>query len=159
MIFDGRTAEDFKLTGGVWVHNIQLRNSINSLGQPFLLEVVIAAPNKEYLTALVFPNLPVLRGRFKDISNAHPDDVAFLHNQTVVGFFRDIFRKHNAGQHSSSRCVERFILLTEPASIDKNETTDKGYINQSAVLAHRAAIVDRLYTNPPPGDVVIIDQT
>ncbi|HEX9926518.1 MAG TPA: AMP-binding protein, partial [Anaerolineae bacterium] len=63
LIFDGRTSEDFKLTSGVWVHNGQLRNNINNLGQPFLLEVVVAAPNREYLTALVFPNVPALRAR------------------------------------------------------------------------------------------------
>jgi feruloyl-CoA synthase len=159
LVFDGRTTEDFKLNSGVWVHNIQLRNNINRLGQPFLLEVVIAAPDKEYLTALVFPNLPVLRHRFNDVSTLHPDDTAFLHHQRVVGFFRDIFRRHNADQRGSSRRVERFSLLSEPPSIDLNETTDKGYINQRAVLTHRAAIVDRLYTNPPATDVAIVDQT
>jgi feruloyl-CoA synthase len=157
LIFDGRTTEDFKLNSGVWVHNIKLRNSINELGQPFLLEVVVAAPNKEYLTALVFPNLPVLRGRFKDISEAHPDDAAFLNSHPVVDFFREIFKKHNAGQRFSSGRFERFTLLTEPAGIDKNETTDKGYINQSAVLTHRANIVESLYADPPPVEVVVIE--
>ena len=157
LIFDGRTGEDFKLTSGVWVHNSRLRNSINQLGQPFLLEVVIAAPNKEYLTAMVFPNLPLLRARFAVAANAHPDDADFLQSEAVADFFRDIFKRHNAAHSGSSNRFERFTLLTVPPHIDKNETTDKGYINQSAVLAHRADLVEKLFADPPPADVIIIE--
>lgn len=157
LIFDGRTGEDFKLTSGVWVHNGRLRNSVNKLGQPFLLEVVVAAPNREYLSALVFPNLPVLRGRLAAASQANVEEADFLKSEAVVEFFRDIFKQHNARHQGSSNRFERFTLLLVPPRIDKNETTDKGYINQSAVLTHRADIVDRLYANPPPADVVVID--
>jgi feruloyl-CoA synthase len=159
LIFDGRIGEDFKLASGVWVHNGQLRNSINKLGQPFLLEVVIAAPNREYLTALVFPNVPVLRGRFSQASHAHPEDADFLRSQAIIEFFRGLFKQHNATQQGSSRRIERFTLLTEPPRIDKNETTDKGYINQSAVLNHRADIVDKLYATSPSDEVIVIDAT
>jgi feruloyl-CoA synthase len=64
------------------------------------------------------------------------------------------FNRHNAG---SSRRVKRVLLMTEPPSIDGNEITDKGYINQRAVLARRAALVDRLYSNMPHPDVVVIE--
>jgi len=159
LIFDGRTGEDFKLTSGVWVHNGRLRNSINQLGQPFLLEVVIAAPNKEYLAGMVFPNLPALRARFADTAEAHPDDADFLQSEAVIEFFRDVFKKHNAAHTGSSNRFERFTVLTAPPGIDKNETTDKGYINQSAVLTHRADIVEKLYADPPPDEVVMINTT
>jgi feruloyl-CoA synthase len=157
LIFDGRTAEDFKLNSGVWVHNGGLRNNINRLGQPFLLEVVVAAPDREYLTALVFPNMPALRGRFKEASQSYAADAEFLQNAEVVNFFRAVFKQHNAGHSGSSSRFERFTLLTEPPAIDKNETTDKGYINQSAVLAHRADVVAKLYADPPPTEVVVVD--
>ena len=157
LIFDGRTAEDFKLTSGVWVHNGQLRNSINRLGQPFLLEVIVAAPDREYLTALVFPNVPALRGRFKEASEAHPSEAEFLQSRAVVEFFRNVFKKHNADQPGSSNRFERFSLLLEPPGIDKNETTDKGYINQNAVLTQRADMVEKLYADPPPPEVIMID--
>jgi feruloyl-CoA synthase len=156
LIFDGRTGEDFKLTSGVWVHNAKLRNSINQLGQPFLLEVVIGAPNREYLTALVFPNLPPLRGRFKATSEVHPEDADFLQNEAVINFFHDIFRQHNTKHGGSSNRFERFTLLAVPPRIDQNETTDKGYINQSAVLTHRADLVESLYAETPPAGVVVI---
>jgi feruloyl-CoA synthase len=157
LIFDGRTGEDFKLTSGVWVHNCHLRNSINQLGQPFLLEVVITAPNREYLGALVFPNLPVLRERFAAASKTHPEDADFLKSEPVVEFFRHAFKQHNATQRGSSGRFERFTLLTTPPRLDKGETTDKGYINQAAVLTQRADVVEKLYAEPPPAEVIVID--
>jgi feruloyl-CoA synthase len=156
LIFDGRTGEDFKLTSGVWVHNCHLRNRINQLGQPFLLDVVIAAPDREYLGALVFPNLPVLRERFPKASVSHPEDAGFLSSGPVVEFFREVFKQHNATQRGSSGRFERFTLLTTPPRLDQNETTDKGYINQSAVLTHRADLVETLYAEPPPDEVVVL---
>jgi len=157
LIFDGRTGEDFKLTSGVWVHNAGLRNTINQLGQPFLLEVVIAAPNREYLGALVFPNLPVLRERFAAASESHPEDADFLKSESVVEFFRNVFKRHNATQSGSSGRFERFALLTTLPQLDKGETTDKGYINQAAVLTQRADIVEQLYAEPPSDEVIVID--
>jgi feruloyl-CoA synthase len=156
LVFDGRTGEDFKLTSGVWVHNGRLRNSINQLGQRFLLEVVIAAPDREYLGALVFPSLPVLRGRFAEASESHPEDTDFLRSESVVELFRNVFKQHNAAQSGSSGRFERFTLLTIPPRLDKGETTDKGYINQAAVLTHRADIVERLYAEPPSDEVIVL---
>ncbi len=153
LIFDGRTSEDFKLASGAWVHNSSLRNSINNIGQPYMLEVVIAAPNRDYLAAMVFPNVPVLRKKFSQAGQDHPGDDQFLQSGAVTAFFHDIFIKHNSGHKD---CIRRFTLLKEPPGIDRNETTDKGYINQSAVLSHRAKIVDRLYAEPPPDGVIVI---
>jgi feruloyl-CoA synthase len=156
LIFDGRTGEDFKLTSGVWVHNCHLRNSINQLGQPLLLEVVIAAPDREYLGALVFPNLPALREHFAQASKAHPDDAGFLSSEPVIEFFRQVFERHNATQSGSSGRFERFTLLESLPRLDENETTDKGYINQAAVLSRRADLVEALYADPPPDGVIVL---
>lgn len=155
LIFDGRTGEDFKLTSGTWVHNAQLRASINGLGQPYLLEVVIAAPNQEYLAALVFPNMPALRSRFSDVSaRAAEDDAAFLGSEEVRAFFTDVFARHNREHPQSSGRVERVLLLTVPPLLDANETTDKGYINQLAVLRNRADLVRHLYQEPTHPEVI-----
>lgn len=156
LIFDGRTGEDFKLTSGTWVHNARLRASINGLGQPFLMEVVIAAPNREYLAAMVFPNLPALRGRFADASTSTAeDDAAFLRSDEVRAFFQETFARHNQEYPSSSGCIERVLLLTVPPQLDANETTDKGYINQIAVLRNRADLVERIYMEPAPSEVIL----
>lgn len=157
LIFDGRTGEDFKLTSGTWVHNARLRASINGLGQPFLMEVVIAAPNREYLAALVFPNLPALRGRFAEV-NAE-DDAAFLASEQVRAFFTEVFVRHNQEYPSSSGSIERALLLAVPPQLDANETTDKGYINQIAVLRNRADLVERLYMEPVPAEVILATVT
>ena len=150
LIFDGRIGEDFKLTSGVWVHNASLRTSINRLGQPYLLDVVVAAPDKEFLTALIYPNMPVLREKFPDVSVTFADDGGFLGSQVVTDLFREVFKKHNQAEQGSSKRFVRFAILTELPQIDKNETTDKGYINQSAVLSSYAGLVEQLYVDPPP---------
>jgi feruloyl-CoA synthase len=156
LIFDGRTGEDFKLSSGTWVHNARLRASINGLGQPYLLEVVIAAPNRDYLAALVFPNLPALRGRFHDASaRAAADDAAFLESEEVRTFFREVFARHNSEFPTSSGRIERVMLLGTPPQLDANETTDKGYINQIAVLTNRADMVERLYREPVLSEVIL----
>src|ERR687886_424673 len=156
LIFDGRIGEDFKLSSGTWVHNARLRGSINTLGQPYLLDVVVAAPNRDYLTALVFPNLPPLRARFADASTRYADDTAFLQSEEVRAFFAEIFAQHNRTHGASSELFRRCLLLTSPPRLDHNETTDKGYINQIAVLRNRAAMVEKLYQEPPDPDVIIL---
>ena len=156
LIFDGRTSEDFKLASGGWVFNSGLRNNINNLGQPFMLEVVIAAPNREYLTAMVFPNVAALRAKFAQADKTYSGDADFLQDAAVTDYFRGVFQQHNAGHNSGNSRIERFTLLLEPPRIDKNETTDKGYINQSAVLNHRTDILERLYADTPSADVVIV---
>ena len=149
--------EDFKLSSGSWVYNSAICNSINNLGQPFMLEAVVAAPSRDYLAAMVFPNMPVLRGKFKEVGETHSEDTEFMQDDGVVSFFQDIFKRHNAAYSSNNARIERFTLLVEPPLIDKNETTDKGYINQSAVLSNRAGIVDTLYSDPPPAGVIVVE--
>jgi feruloyl-CoA synthase len=160
LIFDGRTGEDFKLTSGTWVHNARLRASINGLGQPYLLEVVIAAPNRDYLAALVFPNVPALRSRFADArARAETDDTAFLGSEEVRTFFREVFARHNNEFPTSSGRIERIVLLSVPPQLDANETTDKGYINQIAVLTNRADVVERLFMEPVAAEVILAPLT
>ena len=158
LVFDGRTGEDFKLTSGAWVNNARLRASVNAFGQPYMLEVVPAAPNRNELTALIFPNLPALRARFTDASAAAPDDAAFLASAAVRAFFADIFAQHNRAHGGSSERFARCLLLTTPPRLDANETTDKGYINQLAVLANRAAEIERLYQAQPDVEVIVIGE-
>ncbi|HEU5101604.1 MAG TPA: AMP-binding protein, partial [Roseiflexaceae bacterium] len=156
LIFDGRIGEDFKLSSGTWVHNARLRASINALGQPYILDVVIAAPNREYLTALIFPNLPALRSRFADASARCANDESFLRSEEVRTCFRTVFAQHNRDRTASSDRFLRSLLLPTPPRLDDNETTDKGYINQRAVLHSRHDMVERLYAAQPDTDVIIL---
>ncbi len=159
LLFDGRTSEDFKLNSGTWVFNSGLRNSINALGQPFMLEVVVAAPNRPFLAGMVFPNIPVLRNKFEAAAVKHAENETFLHNTDIVNFFRNFFQQHNSTHKGSSTRFERFTLLSDAPRIDKNETTDKGYINQMAVLKQREDIVEKLYAETLPDDVWEVDNS
>jgi feruloyl-CoA synthase len=156
LIFDGRIGEDFKLTTGTWVHNARLRASINRLGQPYLLEVVVAAPNRDYLAALVFPSLPQLRARLGAASERYIDDTQFLQCQDVRAFFSELFAQHNRDYVGASDTFRRCMLLTTPPRLDQNETTDKGYINQIAVLHNRAEQLEQLYQEPPGAEVIVL---
>ena len=48
------------------------------------------------------------------------------------------------------------MILTTPPRLDQNETTDKGYINQIAVLNHRADLVAQLYAEMPGAEVIVL---
>jgi hypothetical protein len=127
----------------------------------------LAARSQAIAVDKVFPSAcprrphPAGRGRGVHIKLA-PDtsgkaDADFLRHVAVSEFFRTVFQEYNATQWGSSSRIARFTLLIEPPRIDQNEMTDKGYINQSAVLTHRADLVDNLYTTFPPDEVVVID--
>ncbi len=85
------------------------------------------------------------------------DEDAFLQSKPVVELFRSILKKHNEVSSGSSWRIERLIILNEQPRIDKNETTDKGYLNQSAVLAHHKELVSDLCADPPPAHVIVVD--
>jgi hypothetical protein len=59
----------------------------------------------------------------------------------------------------SSRRIGRFVIMTEPPSIDAGEITDKGYVNQRATLERRDALVKGLYANPPAEGVISLQET
>jgi feruloyl-CoA synthase len=74
----------------------------------------------------------------------------------VRGYFADLLARHNQTHASSSERIARCLLLTTPPQLDQNETTDKGYINQGAVLRNRVALVERLYQEPPDAVVIVL---
>jgi feruloyl-CoA synthase len=74
----------------------------------------------------------------------------------VQAFVQEKLSEHNKSNPGSSSRIKRVILMTEPPSIDGNEITDKGYVNQRATMERRHELVDRLYLNPAPNDVIEI---
>ena len=69
---------------------------------------------------------------------------------------RDRLAHWNAQQKGSSQRIERVILLPDAASIDHNEITDKGYINQRLALEHRRAQAEALFAATPGPDVILV---
>ena len=77
-----------------------------------------------------------------------------LNDARVRKKFAAFLAELSAPNRGTSARIRRAILLTEPPSLDVGEVTDKGSINQRAVLAHRASLVEDLYANPPPAHVI-----
>ncbi len=154
LMFDGRIAEDFKLSSGTFVNVGALRAKIATLGAPCVQDSVICGPDRDDVGALLFPRIDAcckLAGLRTDTPSA---DV--LRHPAVLAFFQALAdRLCGEGSGSANRIV-RLWILAEPPSIDFGEITDKGSINQRAVLRRRAPLVDRLYqhTYDDPGKIL-----
>ena len=155
LLFDGRTAENFKLTSGVWVNVGTLRTAVIAAGAPVIEDAVVTGHDHDEIGLLIFPSLAGLKSLCPQLgADAKLDELAA--SPAVRAALAEGLRRHNAQSQGSSMRISRCLLLTEPPSIDANEITDKGYLNQRAVLAKRAALVERLHARPAPTDVVEI---
>ncbi|MDA0225935.1 MAG: AMP-binding protein [Proteobacteria bacterium] len=144
LLFRGRVAEDFKLATGTWVHVGPLRAAFIAAFAPLVRDVVIAGAGRDALAALVFPD---------EAACAKLGDV-----EAVRTAFRQGLAGLAAAATGSSTRIVRIALLATPPSLDAGEMTDKGSINQRAVLAQRAQAVDALYAEPPGPDILAIQQ-
>lgn len=151
--FDGRIAEDFKLMSGVWVHVGALRVKALAALAPLAQDIVVAGHDREEAGFLVFANPAGCRGLCPDL----PADVPLeqvLADARVTGRLKEGMATVKKEGGGSSTYATRALLMAEPPSIDANEITDKGYINQRAVLARRAGLVERLYAEPADATVI-----
>ena len=153
LVFAGRVVEDFKLESGTFVHVGSLRVAAIAAASPVIQDALVAGQDKAYIALLAWPNLPACR-QLAGRPEATLDEL--MRDATIRERVRDGLRAHNAAQPGSSQRIRRVLLMSEPASIDGNELTDKGYINQRAALHRRAALVQQLYAEPPGDDVIVI---
>lgn len=137
VVFDGRVAEDFKLTTGTWVSVGTLRVKVVSALAPLAQDVVVTGHDRDEIGVLVFPSPAA--------AQVPPGELAARIGQAL--------RKLREEGGGSSTCPTRALVLAEPPSADAGEITDKGYLNQRAVLQRRAAMVERLYAG---GEGVIL---
>ena len=152
--FDGRIAEDFKLASGTWVSVGPLRARLIAACAPLVRDVVIAGINRDEISALVILDLDGCRL----INPTLPiDDLAATAADPLIrDAFAERFTKFLATSTGSSTRIARAILLDTPLSIDRGEVTDKGSINQRAVLDARAALIEALYSPTPPRQVITL---
>ncbi len=143
LVFDGRIAEDFKLGSGTFVSVGPMRARIVSEGAPYVQDAVITGMNRDDVGAMVFARLEACRSLSGLGRDARAADV--YRSAPVRAFFADLLARLNAGATGSATFIARARLLVEPPSLDRGEITDKGSINQGAVLRHRAALVESLY--------------
>lgn len=143
LVFDGRIAEDFKLSTGTWVNVGVLKSKILSVGSPVVQDVVIAGLDKEYVGAILFLNPDACR-KLSGLSPESSNKEAFLH-ETVQKYIDQLLVQLGKTATGSANRVAKAVVAVDPPSIDLGEITDKGSLNQRAVLKHRANLVAQLY--------------
>jgi feruloyl-CoA synthase len=155
IVFAGRVVEDFKLTTGTFVHVGSLRTDAIAAATPVVQDALVAGQDRPFVGLLAWPNLHACR-QIVGNPDASCEDV--VKHPDVLARLKQGLQAHNAScSGASSLRIARAMLMTEPASIDGNELTDKGYINQRAGLDRRAALVERLYADRPGEDVIILN--
>jgi feruloyl-CoA synthase len=157
VVFDGRVAENFKLSSGTFVNVGALRVAALAAAAPLLQDAVVAGHDRDDVCLLAFPNVAACRALCPDLGPDASLDAIFAH-VAVREAVRAALARYSADQGTSG-AIARLLLMAEPPSIDDNEITDKGYINQRAVLTKRADLVARLYEAPPHASVIVVAET
>ncbi len=139
VVFDGRTAENFKLSSGTWVAVGELRLRAVSACSPDVQDAAVAGHDRSSVGLVLF-------------ASPSADSVGLAER------VRARLQAHNRDNPGSSSRVVRAIFATSPPAIDDGEITDKGYLNQRAVLRARADLVERLYAAVPDADVLVVEE-
>jgi feruloyl-CoA synthase len=154
IVFDGRLAEDFKLTTGTWVAAGGLRVGVLAAASPALQDAVVAGENRAAIGLLAWLN-PAGCGRLVGGDAPLPE---LARHPLVREHVRRAMARWNAEHRGSSERIARVLLLPDAPSIDANEITDKGYVNQRLALERRKAEVERLFAASPDAEVLIVEQ-
>jgi feruloyl-CoA synthase len=153
LVFDGRLKEDFKLSTGTWVSVGPLRARVVTHFAPYLRDAVIAGHDRDEVGVLVVPDVDACRTLCPDLPSAAPAS-AVLGHAGVRERLRELLATFAAGATGSATRLGRAILLEDPPSLDAGEVTDKGSLNQRAILDRRRSLVDDLYAEEPPLHVI-----
>lgn len=153
--FAGRVAEEFKLTSGTWVHVGDLRVRAIAALAPVAQDIVITGHDRDELGLLIFPSLSGCRELCPDLPmTASASELS--HDERVREQVRKGMQVLQAAGGGSSTYATRALFLLEPPQIDAGEITDKGYVNQRAVLECRAELVEQLYAAPLAAEIIVI---
>jgi feruloyl-CoA synthase len=153
LYFDGRLNEDFKLTTGVWVSVGPLRAQFLDDAAPLARDIAIAGENRDDVRALILPDTQECRALCPDLDPTL-ETASLLADTRVRKAFARVLAGLSARATGSSNRITGAMLLEKPPSIDLNEVTDKGSVNQRALLRNRAALVEELYAEPPSPRVI-----
>jgi feruloyl-CoA synthase len=151
-LFDGRIAEDFKLSSGTWVIVGPLRASIVAHFAPYIRDVVITGHDRNEIGMLAVPDLDACRGLCPGLAAGAAASQILAHD-AVRNRVQQLLGEFAASAFGSSTRVVRVMLLEEPLSLDQNEITDKGSLNQCAILNQRPALVEELHAEVPTARV------
>jgi len=155
IVFGGRVTEDFKLSNGSWVRVGALRTAVLAAASPVLQDLVVAGHDRDEAGVLAWPNLAGMR-KVSGIGVGEGSAGELIRRGEVTDHLRRTLEEYNAHQPGATTRVGRLLLMADPPSSDANEITDKGYVNQRAVLERRKELVERLFADPPGADVVVL---
>jgi feruloyl-CoA synthase len=153
LLFDGRVSEDFKLNTGTWVNLASVKGAIIRAFAPYVREAVLTGLNRNHIGAMLFLDVDAARKLAPDLAVASEPDLA--DSPVLRALFQDRLDALAKTSTGSASFVARALILDTPPAIDKGEITDKGSINQRAVMAARANLVEDLYAEPPPSHVLV----
>jgi feruloyl-CoA synthase len=150
--FDGRIAEDFKLANGTWVSVGPLRAELIAALSPVAQDVVIAGLDCDFLAALVIPDVWACSQMLQLSADATHAQLAT--HASLLGWIGQRLAEHAKCNPASTRCVRRAQVLPSAPALDAGEITDKGSINQRAVLRQRSDCIAAMYSPQPPACVI-----
>lgn len=150
-VFDGRVSEDFKLSTGTWVNFAGVRKAVIGACAPLIRDVVLTGADRNHLGALIFPDFEACARHAGLPAGTDPERIA--EHPAVRDKFAADLAALAARATGSSNHIARAHVMIAPPDIDKGEVTDKGSINQRAVLAARSDLVEALYAEPVPAGV------
>ncbi|MEZ4630327.1 MAG: feruloyl-CoA synthase [Deinococcales bacterium] len=157
LLFDGRIAEDFKLSSGTWVSVGNLRAHIVSQSNALIQDAVITGHNRDYLGAILFLNLPQCRKLLTEAGIlAELSDLEVMRHPKIREKISLSLKNLNQQAGGSSNRIARATISEIAPSIDLGEITDKGSLNQRAILRHRAELVEGVYGLEPQNHILII---
>ena len=155
VVFDGRVAEDFKLSSGSWVNVGKLRVEAIAGSGGLLADAVVCGQDQDDVRLLGVPDASAVGALTADLgADASPAE-RLAHPRVREALARALSNFNRERERNSER-IAAVLLLAEPPSLDAGEITDKGYLNQAAVRSHRVALVQALYTSQPSNDVLVI---
>ena len=146
LLFDGRVAEDFKLDSGTWVNVGMLRIRAVAALAAVAQDIIVTGHDRPSIGFLIVPNLAACRHLCPDLPADATIDAVLAHANVRARVAAGLNALRSEGGGSSSYATAA-LLMAEPLSIDGGEITDKGYVNQRAVLTRRAELVKTLYTS------------
>ena len=153
--FDGRIGEDFKLANGTWVSVGPLRADLITALAPVAQDIVLAGLNKDFVSAIVIADLKAASELIGAEGMLRHQELA--KDPRLVEWLQTRLLAHAQANSASSRCIRRALILPSAPSLDRGEITDKGSINQRAILGNYSWLIDDLYAARPAARVALID--
>ncbi|PCI53924.1 MAG: hypothetical protein COB45_09495 [Gammaproteobacteria bacterium] len=145
LVFEGRTAENFKLSSGTWVNVNQVRIAIATKLKPYFLDAVITGHNQSDIGLLLVPNVAYLANKYNLTEKQKNSDYLQTRDE-LINIVVELLEEYNETYYSNSTRICRFALLPYSPSIERNEITDKGYLNQRALLDNWLGIVNEMHS-------------